>query len=204
MKKRLPLIITIVSTLIVVLTTIFIHSTGVSLFDSWFYKETIEKMSPSLTLTMIFITESGSLMAIIILCLSFFLFKETRKHWAFPVGITVVASSVSNVLLKSMFARERPNILRLVDESSYSFPSGHAMINMAFYTMILLLTWRYIKNNRLKYGISFVCVVMPLLIGLSRIYLGVHYATDVISGWLLGLTISIIIFCVFIKKSSEV
>lgn len=204
MKKKLPIIITSTSSLIVILTVIFLNSSGISFFDSWFYKEMIERMNPKMTMTMIFITESGSSIAIVILCLGFFLFKKTRAHWAFPVTISVVSAFIANLLLKLMFARERPNILRLVDESSYSFPSGHAMVNMAFYTMVFLLAWRYIKNKKSRYLISCLCIIMPVLIGLSRIYLGVHYATDVIVGWLLGMTVSIIVFNFFVKKRSEV
>lgn len=204
MKRKLRIIIPSISILIVVLTIVFLHSAGISFFDSWFYKEMIERMSPKMTMTMILITESGSSIAIVFMCISFFLFKETRKHWAFPVSIAVIAAFVSNLILKLIFARERPNILRIVDESSYSFPSGHAMVNMAFYTMVFLLAWKYIKNNRLKYGISILSVLMPVLIGLSRIYLGVHYATDVIVGWLLGATVSIILYSIFFRKHIEV
>lgn len=199
MKKRLPLIFLIVSSLILVLLVVFIDNVNVSFFDSWFYNEIVEKMSPNLTLFMRFTTESGSSMAVVILCLSFFLFKEARIRWAFPVSISVLTAAVSNFLLKLAFARERPNILRLIDEDYYSFPSGHAMINTSFYMMILLLTWRYIKNKRARWGISILCVMMPLIIGVSRIYLGVHYATDVAAGWLLGLIISIIMYKIFEK-----
>lgn len=204
MKKKWPLIVVIISTLILALIVVFIDSVNVSFFDSWFYTETTERMNPSLTLAMRFITESGSSVAVIILCLSLFLFAKTRKNWALPVGVSVVAVTISNILLKLVFVRERPNILRLIDQTDYSFPSGHAMINMAFYTMLLLLAWQYIKNKKLKYGISFVCVMMPLLIGFSRIYLGVHYATDVIAGWLLGFVIAVIIFSIFKRKNDEV
>jgi undecaprenyl-diphosphatase len=204
MKNRRLLIFVIISTLILVLLVWFIDTASISSFDTWFYNETAKKMTPELTLTMRFITESGSSMAVIILCLSFFLFKKTRRQWALPVSITVVATTISNVFLKLLFARERPNIMQLIEEDSYSFPSGHAMINISFYTIILLLTWHYIKNKRIKYSISLVCLIMPLLIGFSRIYLGVHYATDVLAGWLLGFIIELIVYNIFKQKSVEV
>jgi undecaprenyl-diphosphatase len=204
MKNRRLLIFVIISTLILVLLVWFIDTASISSFDTWFYNETAKKMTPELTLTMRFITESGSSMAVIILCLSFFLFKKTRRQWALPVSITVVATTISNVFLKLLFARERPNIMQLIEEDSYSFPSGHAMINISFYTIILLLTWHYIKNKRIKYSISLVCLIMPLLIGFSRIYLGVHYATDVLAGWLLGFIIALIVYNIFKQKSVEV
>lgn len=204
MKRKLPLLFVIISTLILLLIVVFVDSVSITIFDSWFYNWTFLKMNSSLTLAMRFITESGSSAAVIVLCLSFFMFKKTRVHWALPVSLSAVIAALSNFLLKLVFVRERPDVLRLVDESSYSFPSGHAMINMSFYTMIILLTWKYIKNKTWKYLISFVCVIMPLLIGFSRIYLGVHYATDVIVGWLLGFIAALIIFTIINKQKDEV
>jgi len=200
MKRKLPLVLIAISILIFVLIIAFIDSIGISVFDLWFYNEIAEKMNPGFTLFMRFVTESGSTMAVMILCLSLFLFPKARKKWALPVSTSVAVAATLNSLLKLIFARERPNILRLIDEFDYSFPSGHAMTNMAFYAIVLLLTWQYIKNKQLKYGISFICITMPLLIGFSRIYLGVHHATDVIAGWLLGFVIAAIVFIIFNKK----
>jgi undecaprenyl-diphosphatase len=197
MKAKLPLIFIAVFTLSLCLIVLFINSTTVSSIDTWVYKEIASPMNPSLTLAMRFITESGSTMAVIILCLSLFLFTITRKEWAIPVASTVIVTSLSNVILKSLFSRERPNILQLIYEPDYSFPSGHAMINMAFYTMIFLIANKAVKNKKLRIGISVLCVILPIIIGISRIYLGVHYASDVIAGWMLGFIISMVIFKVF-------
>jgi undecaprenyl-diphosphatase len=151
-----------------------------------------------------FITESGGSIAIVVLCLSLFLFPKTRKDWALPVSTTVVIATTSNLVLKLIFARERPDIMRLIDEYNYSFPSGHAMINMAFYIIILLLTWRHVPNKSAKYALTFICIIMPLIIGFSRIYLGVHYATDVIAGWLLGFSVAVIVYSWFYRGKNEV
>jgi undecaprenyl-diphosphatase len=203
MKAKLPLIFIAVFTLSLCLIVLFINSTTVSSIDTWVYKEIASPMNPSLTLAMRFITESGSTMAVIILCLSLFLFTITRKEWAIPVASTVIVTSLSNVLLKSLFSRERPNILQLIYEPDYSFPSGHAMINMAFYTMIFLIANKAVKNKKLRIGISVLCVILPIIIGISRIYLGVHYASDVMAGWLLGFVISMVIFKVFERYGKQ-
>jgi undecaprenyl-diphosphatase len=203
MKAKLPLIFIAVFTLSLCLIVLFINSTTVSSIDTWVYKEIASPMNPSLTLAMRFITESGSTMAVIILCLSLFLFTITRKEWAIPVASTVIVTSLSNVILKSLFSRERPNILQLIYEPDYSFPSGHAMINMAFYTMIFLIANKAVKNKKLRIGISVLCVILPIIIGISRIYLGVHYASDVMAGWLLGFVISMVIFKVFERYGKQ-
>jgi undecaprenyl-diphosphatase len=203
MKRKSPLLFIILS-MLVILIVAGIDSVGITVFDSWFYNWTSLKMNSDLTLAMRFVTESGGPATVIILCLSLFIFEKTRVNWAFPVSFSVVIATLLNIFLKLVFVRERPDILRIVDESSYSFPSGHAMINMSFYTMIILLTWKFVKNKNLKYLISFVCVSMPLLIGFSRVYLGVHYATDVIAGWIIGFIISVIIFTLMNKEKEEV
>lgn len=203
MKKILPLLFVIISTLVLITLVILIDHGDVFLFDTWFYNGIASRMNPRFTITMRFITESGSSIAVIILCLSFFFFKKTRDKWAFPVSLSVIIATIINTLMKLVFARERPNILRLIEETNYSFPSGHAMINTAFYMMLLLLTWQHIKNKWIKYTISIICITMPLLIGLSRIYLGVHYASDVVAGWIIGFIISIIVFQLF-KQGSRV
>jgi undecaprenyl-diphosphatase len=200
MKKRLPLLMVVVSTLMLALLVIFIDSACITFFDAWFYNEIASKISNNLTSIMIYISNFGSSIGIITLCICLFAFTKTRQKWALPVAVTVIISLLTNLTLKLLFARERPDILQLVTESNYSFPSGHAMINMSFYAMILLLTWRYVGNKTLKYGISFICIVIPLLIGFSRVYLGVHYATDVLAGWLLGFAITGIVYGLVIKK----
>ncbi|MEW9673478.1 phosphatase PAP2 family protein [Ammoniphilus sp. 3BR4] len=96
---------------------------------------------------------------------------------------------VLNDLLKEFFERERPSLYHLVSEDSYSFPSGHAMNSLAFYA---LLAYHFCKK---QYNESDLLIplwlfsgILILLIGTSRIYLGVHYFTDIIGGYLSGLT----------------
>jgi undecaprenyl-diphosphatase len=199
MRKNLPIIFVAIFTMLACLIITFIDSATVLSVDTWVYSKISLTMNPPLTLTMRFITESGSKIAVIILCLSFFLFPKTRKKWAIPITSTVLVTALFNIFLKLLFSRERPDILQLIYESDYSFPSGHAMNNMAFYTMVFLLTNKYIKNKKIKIGISIMCIVLPLLIGISRIYLGVHYASDVVVGWFLGFIIAMILFKMFEK-----
>lgn len=203
MKNKLPLSITLISTFMLVLIVLFIDNVTVSSIDDFWYREIISKMSPGITLSMRFITEMGNTLTIIILCISFFLFMSTRKKWAIPIASSVMIASTANIILKFVFGRDRPHILRLIEENDFSFPSGHAMNNAALYTTLLLLTLQYVENKKLKIIISIICILMPILIGISRIYLGVHYATDVIAGWLLGITISVMVFIYFNKKEGK-
>nr|WP_294898445.1 phosphatase PAP2 family protein [uncultured Pedobacter sp.] len=118
------------------------------------------------------------------------IFFIIRKTWRLSLEITLVLllSSGLNIVLKNIIERQRPpEIGRLVFAQFYSFPSGHAMSAMVFYGFIIYLSIILVKKNWLKYGITLVCVFMTLLIGVSRIYLGVHYPSDILAGYIGGL-----------------
>ena len=99
-------------------------------------------------------------------------------------------------MIKLSFERERPNILRLVSESSYSFPSGHAMVNMALYTILIIYTFKFLDSKKLKIPLIIGMTFLIIAIGFTRIYLGVHYAGDILGGWFLGFAVSMIIYMI--------
>lgn len=102
------------------------------------------------------------------------LFKKDRlMALTIPLG-TLVVWRMSEIL-KTMIERPRPNISPLVVETSYAFPSGHAMSNTAFYLLLLLLAP---KNKTVR----FLCIAMIVLMDFSRVYLGVHWPSDVLGG----------------------
>jgi undecaprenyl-diphosphatase len=145
--------------------------------------------SDGLTSLMQFITFSANWQTITVVCLSTLLFKPFRLSIGLPLTISVLISSGLNELLKNLFLRDRPaDILYLVSAHSPGFPSGHAMTGLVFYAMLLLLFLRHQKkrpaDNMVVTGL--VCMWI-FLIGLSRIYLGVHYPSDVLAGWTFGL-----------------
>lgn len=162
-------------------------------FEGWAYNESIERMSPALTLLQKGITHLGDPVAVILFCLLLIALPRTRKTIARPVAVTVIISFLLNLALKNLFDRERPDILRLINETSYSFPSGHAMINASLYSMLILLIYEYV-GKPWRLALAVLCAALAIAIGLSRIYLGVHYAGDVIGGWLIGLALSLMIY----------
>ena len=103
------------------------------------------------------------------------------------IGITII-----NNLLKVIVARDRPNINRLVNENGYSFPSGHSITSMVFYGYLIYLIYRYVDNKNIKVSLIIFLSLLILMIGFSRIYLGVHYTSDVMGGFLLGVVYSIV------------
>ena len=102
-------------------------------------------------------------------------------------AVNLVLATLLNLLLKALIQRPRPEGYRLVAESGFSFPSGHSMVAMAFYGLLIWMVWRYEKDALVRRlgVIGFGLVIV--LVGLSRIYLGVHYATDVIAGFCVSL-----------------
>lgn len=137
----------------------------------------------------------GSSIVLIFLALlvSFILMRIKKHYWdAAMVIINLSGGWGMNELLKAVFQRERPDIFRLTEASGFSFPSGHAMISFAFYGMILYLVWINFTDNKLKISCTILWFFLVFFIGISRIFLGVHYPSDVIAGyaggglWLLG------------------
>lgn len=93
-----------------------------------------------------------------------------------------------NQILKNIVQRPRPTEFRMIDESGYSFPSGHSMASAAFYGFLIYLVYKKVKNKKLKITIITLLSLLIILIGISRIYLGVHYTSDVLAGFFVSIS----------------
>ena len=108
-----------------------------------------------------------------------------------------------NQVLKHIFLRARPVGIKLITESGFSFPSGHSMVGVAFYGYLIYLIIYSNLDKWKKTLFSSLLVLLILLIGISRIYLGVHFASDVIGGFALSLAYLIVfINFIYIKKEN--
>lgn len=105
--------------------------------------------------------------------------------WCASINLACVVAL--NALLKLIVQRPRPEGFRLVEETGYSFPSGHSMVAMAFFGLLIWMIWRYHRRDVMRtiWCIAFGLVIV--MVGVSRIYLGVHYASDVIAGFCVSL-----------------
>ena len=196
MNKR-TLLLVVIPLLLFFMLAICITAGVTANFEGWAYSEAVEKMSPLTTSIVKIITHIGDSPVVISICLLLIVIPKSRKTIAMPVSLAVILSFLLNITLKNIFTRERPNIMRLINESSYSFPSGHAMINASLYTMLIFLIFRFIKKKPLKITLSVVCMALVIAIGFSRVYLGVHYAGDVIGGWLIGFALSVLVYFIW-------
>jgi undecaprenyl-diphosphatase len=108
----------------------------------------------------------------------------------------MVLALSSNLILKQLINRARPVAEHLVSVETLSYPSGHAMMAMAFYGILIYLFWQFPWNKLLKYTITMVLLLLILSIGISRIYLGVHYPSDILGGYAAGFMW--VLFCIII------
>lgn len=142
--------------------------------------------APWLTPAMQGITDLAAPCALIAVWLAVAALSPNRRTGV-AMGVNLGAAFVINQLLKFVIQRPRPDGIGLVEASGYSFPSGHSMVAMAFYGFLVYLVWHSEKGRAER---ALWCGALGLLIlgiGVSRIYLGVHYATDVIAGLLISL-----------------
>lgn len=170
----------------------------INAIDSSIYNFLTQTMNQELTGIMTFASFLGSAITVIVLSLGFiFLLKDKRDSKYITINLVLVF--LLNRILKLIVARQRPNVLRLVGEEGYSFPSGHAMVSMGFYGFLIYLIYTNIKSKKIKYPLIIFLSILILLIGISRIYLGVHYATDIIGGFIIGI-MYLVIFVRFLYK----
>lgn len=121
-------------------------------------------------------------MMMVITIIIYFKNKELGKK----IFISLIISSFLKEGLKHLFMRSRPNIVWLVAASGYSFPSGHATLSLCFYGLCIYFLVK--SSFAYKRVVSIILVFLILGIGFSRIYLGVHYFSDIVGGFLLGTT----------------
>ena len=188
MKKKhiLYLIIIILSIVAFTLVSFLMYKGLLDKFDLEVYNKMITYMSPGLTLIVKIITNIGGPLMVVLICA--FLVFNPKTRWKFGVLTTfgAILSFSVNWLIKVLFARERPEIMPLVEEGSYSYPSGHAAVSVVMYGLLAIYIYQNVKNKKLKYFLISLCIIFPLLISLSRVYLGTHYMTDILGGWLVG------------------
>jgi Membrane-associated phospholipid phosphatase len=159
------------------------------LFDQSIISVFINFRSPELTRIMKIITDLGAAPVLIVVAVvvAWLLFDVKRHSWDASVLIVALSgASFMNWMLKLGFHRDRPGGPSLAQALGYSFPSGHAMVSLVFYGMIIYLIWVNFRRGLGVYVMTIFLAVLIMSIGISRIYLGVHYPSDVIAGYAAG------------------
>ncbi|HKM28441.1 MAG TPA: phosphatase PAP2 family protein [Anaerovoracaceae bacterium] len=171
-----------------------------TIIREWFYG----LRGPVQNALLIFITYLGNWQSVVVVCLMLLGTNGTRIKYGVPTAITAVCSTVTYKLVKMAFARPRPDLaVRIIEQGGFSFPSGHSMNSLVVYGLLIYLVGRYCKDEKKAKVLTTFLTVLIALIGLSRIYVGVHYPTDVLGGWSLGLAVLMIAIIIIEKIKGE-
>ncbi len=165
--------------------------------------------SPSATKAALFVTNFGSgyFLMPVYLFIIFYHVKIKKIQEATFVGIIATISLLSVLLLKVLFHRPRPSLPLIIGAGGYSFPSGHSLGGFTFSGVLIYLLWRTSLNTLLKWILAILLIISSILIGISRIYLRVHFASDVLGSLLLTvfwLSLTFILLKTIEKKSIRV
>ena len=145
-----------------------------------------------------FVTNFGGAIFLILLTVILFIVIKNKKIGVSILGNLVIVT-ILNQVLKAILQRPRPTEFRIVEETGYSFPSGHSMASMAFYGYLIYLIYKQIENKYIKWTLIALLSILICTIGVSRIYLGVHYTSDVLGGFLISISY-LIIYINLVKK----
>ena len=195
-------IVLLIFLLILIVSFLFIKYnflTDVQVFDN-FVSEYVQKnfVSDGLTAVMKYVTSFGGEVVLVLLIIVTFIGLK-NKLYSFLMALNLSFVFIFNTILKNIFVRPRPVSTFIPDITGYSFPSSHAMCSIAFYGLLAYFTVKYVSNKFLKVIVIIFFSILILGIGFSRIYLNVHYFTDVVSGFLIGI-VALGIFVNIMKK----
>lgn len=183
-------ILLVVSLMIFFILMIFVAVKKDLFVDYHGYKFVSSFTSDSLTRILKVITLMGSAKFLIGLTVGLvivFLIKKEYRYALF-VSLNILCAYLLNSIIKYIIRRNRPVGHRLIEENGFSFPSGHSMVGFAVYTFLIYLVYKNIKNKVLKIILIILLSLLIILIGFSRVYLGVHYTSDVLAGYLISFT----------------
>ncbi|MBA3647886.1 MAG: phosphatase PAP2 family protein [Chitinophagales bacterium] len=152
-----------------------------------FLKTYVTDMNTEILLFFTFLGTSDFLIPANILLISYFAFVQKHKWYSIKIPAISISSLLLMLGLKELFNRPRPLIPLLHPAEGLSFPSGHALTSVTFYGLLIYIIWERIKNKNLKWFLIFLLVLLICTIGFSRVYLRVHYASDVLAGFCVGL-----------------
>ena len=159
-------------------------------FDFMVFGQLHALVSPGLTKFMLFITFFGNHKFLIpanLLLVTYFLFIKKHKWYSIKVPVIAIGGVSIMFILKQFFNRQRPLTPLLEPVEGLSFPSGHALMSMSFYGLLIFLVWENVKNPTWKWLLTICLMLFILLIGFSRIYLRLHYFSDVMAGFAGGI-----------------
>lgn len=192
MKNKKRIIIGL--SILFIFLTILVKMNLVEGIDTFFYNLITFDINDISTNFYKYITFLGSTKFIIFLCIFFlilFIILKRTNSGLIIVG-TVIISTIVNNLLKIIIRRERPLVLKFVHEKSFSFPSGHTMAAVTMYGILIYIILKSNMNKKLKITLSIILGMIPILVALSRVYLGAHFISDVVGAIIMSVILLLI------------
>lgn len=186
LKKHFKTIIFIITLIIFIILSYLVFNNYLITIDNNTHTYLVSIRNNILTNIFLIITNLANPYFLIILNI-ILLISIKKKKIPLLISLNLICSFLINQTTKLIFAKPRPININIIEESGFSFPSGHSMISLAFYGFITYLIYQRLNNKKHKRILIISFILIILLIGLSRIYLGVHYLSDVIGGFLLGI-----------------
>ena len=185
MKKHL--ILAGVFFILFLLVTYLTVTNKLATFDTTVYNFLINMRNDSLDNYFKLLTRLGNTLTVVLIMSGFLVIM--KKHDRINLFLILVSSTILNRVIKAIIKRPRPEHLRIITEKGFSYPSGHATAAIALYGFLLYLVYGRVQNKYLKVFLMIVLIYIILTIGLSRIYLGVHYPSDILGGYLLSIVV---------------
>lgn len=184
-----PLLIAALSLTVFALIALSVSDHQIHRFDDNLIGWVQGMESPGMTKWMRVFTWIGSGRPVITITIMFmivlYIFLGHRRELLFLAAV-IAGSAMLNTLLKLAFQRARPTIHRIAEANGYSFPSGHSMAAFSLYGGLAFLIWKHIPTATGRVMMIIVSAALILAIGLSRVYLGVHYPSDIAGGYFLS------------------
>ena len=200
MIKSKKISIAIISLGFFLIIGLLVVSEATIAFDTSIQRFVISMRRDFLTVLLKIITYSANWQTIVLVCAAFLTMKKTRIKMGVPLSIASAISTGIYKCAKMIYARPRPEIdFHLIEQAGLSFPSGHSMTGLVFYGLLIYFIAKYGKENRAQKALISLVSVLIVLIGFSRVYLGVHYPTDVLAGWFLGTSL-LMCTIIFLEK----
>ena len=186
----ISLVVFILGTNLFVELTEEVHGAVLQGYDERIQDYIVSYRTPFLNQFFLIVTDIGNFYSyfVVMALAAIFLFMKLR-NWKFILQLlgVIIIAGLSNVILKEAIQRERPSLEHMVTIKSLSYPSGHAMSAMAFYGFLIYLVFKIKMHRLLRVFLVTLFTFLILAIGFSRIYLGVHYPSDVAGGFIAGL-----------------
>lgn len=176
----------------------FVFHDFIVLIDDWFIKTVSENIvNDGLTQFMKVITNLGGVLVFVSFLIVVFLVVSNKKI-GFCMFINLLIAYIFSVLFKNVFRRSRPLIMLIEKPIDFSFPSGHTMCSIVFYGFLIYVVSKFVKNVNIKRVINIILIIIIFLVPFSRLYLGVHFFTDIFGGMILGI-VCLLMFINYVK-----